>query len=477
MSLVSFTSHKQGVQDLFAALPAPASTSIDRSRSEAPRKDAKPGFNDLLRDSSEAKQVAKRSESPEPVDRLPRSEPQQDEKPATTEKSEKVDRDTQASDASGDAKQSSSEDSASDQTNAEASADTSENQVKDTSEEAQLQAAANAVSAQLDVVEATQTNQTKAQAQAVTNEQIDAAKSKVMASGDKSVEQGQANVSKLSLNAALPTQAQSPNGPTVQADAVATVQPVLQQGANTQTSSGDTQGDSKSTTSVNIVNTTASTNSNAAAITAFTVPDQVSGEARLPISTTPTAQSVDASRQVQAQAQAALNTSDNDSLNTARITRGLANAVQQRGGAVTLRLTPPEMGTVRIQMQITGTSISASFHAESSSAQTLLTNQLAQLRSALESKGMSVDRLTVQPLATTTASQNANQSQNQSQNDAQQQGQGQQHSAGDGRSRGQYSGDSSRQQSSDSQQDNRSGQQAPRGFFDSLSDASEEQAA
>ncbi|MFK7789747.1 MAG: flagellar hook-length control protein FliK, partial [Phycisphaeraceae bacterium] len=152
----------------------------------------------------------------------------------------------------------------------------------------------------------------------------------------------------------------------------------------------------------------------------------------------------------------------------------LANAVQQRGGAVTMRLTPPEMGTVRIQMQITGTNISATFHAESASAQTLLTNQLAQLRSSLESKGMSVDRLSVQPLAATASTNNANQSQNQG--DSQQQGQSQQQSAGDGRSRGQYSGDSSGRQSSD-QQNNGSSQQAPRGFFDRLSDAVEPEAA
>jgi flagellar hook-length control protein FliK len=303
------------------------------------------------------------------------------------------------------------------------------------------------------------------------NQQLDAAQLKEVTSGDKPAGQGQANVSNLSLNAALPNQGQSPTGPTVQADASAAVQPLPQQGDSTQTSSGDGRSDSKSTASAGNVSTAASTSSNAAATTAFTVPDQASGEARLPITTMPAAQSVDAARQ--AQAQAAVNTGDNDSLNTARLTRGLANAVQQRGGAVTLRLTPPEMGTVRIQMQITGTNVSASFHAETSSAQTLLTTQLAQLRSALESKGMSVDRLTVQPLATTASSQNSSQSQ--SQNDAQQQGQ--QQNAGDGRSRGQYSGDSSRQQSSDSQQDSGTNQQAPRGFFDNLNDAAEEQAA
>ncbi|MBX2852200.1 MAG: flagellar hook-length control protein FliK [Phycisphaeraceae bacterium] len=471
MSLVSFTSNKQGVQDLLAALPAPASPPTDRTRGNDQGQDAKPGFNDLLRDSSEAQQAPQRSDAPEPADAQPRSESQQEEQ-AAADKPEQAEQDTQSNDASDGSSQGSSEDDTSGQENAEASAENSENQAKDTSEEAQVQAAANAVSAQLNVIEATETNQPKAQVQASVNQQIDSAQLKEVDSGDKPAGQGQANVSNLSLNAALPNQAQSPTGPTVQADAAASVQPVLQQGDNTQSNSGDTRGDSNSTTSANNVNTTASSSSNAAAATAFTAPDQASGEARLPISTTPTAQSVDAARQ--AQAQAAVNTGDNDSLNTARLTRGLANAVQQRGGAVTLRLTPPEMGTVRIQMQITGTNVSASFHAESASAQTLLTNQLAHLRSALESKGMSVEKLTVQPLAATASSQNANQNQNQS--DTQQQGQGQQQGAGDGRSRGQYSGDGSRQQSSDPQQDSGTNQ-SPGVFFDSLSDASEVQAA
>ncbi len=56
---------------------------------------------------------------------------------------------------------------------------------------------------------------------------------------------------------------------------------------------------------------------------------------------------------------------------------------------------------------------------------------------------MSVERLTVQPLAATAQSQNTSQGQNQ--NDSQQQNQDarQQQSANDGRSRNQYSGDSS----------------------------------
>jgi hypothetical protein len=109
-------------------------------------------------------------------------------------------------------------------------------------------------------------------------------------------------------------------------------------------------------------------------------------------------------------------------LNGARVARGLRNAVQQGGGAVTLRLTPPDLGTVRVQLQIQGTSVAAQFHADNESARSLLNQQLSQLRRALEGQGLQVDRLTVQPMQNPS---NAGQTQ-------QEPGHGQ----GDGRSRG-----------------------------------------
>lgn len=99
-----------------------------------------------------------------------------------------------------------------------------------------------------------------------------------------------------------------------------------------------------------------------------------------------------------------------DQLNAARLARGLQNALQQRGGAVTLRLTPPEMGTVRIHMQMHGTTVTAQFHAESESARTMLSTQLAQLRHALEGQGLSVDRLSVQTMQHSSSSMFDNQS-------------------------------------------------------------------
>ncbi|MEM1109908.1 MAG: flagellar hook-length control protein FliK [Planctomycetota bacterium] len=136
------------------------------------------------------------------------------------------------------------------------------------------------------------------------------------------------------------------------------------------------------------------------------------------------------------------NTSGNDALNAARLTRGLNNAVNQQGGSVTLRLTPPELGTVRIQLNLQGTNVSARFHAETDAAQRLLSQQLGQLRTSLESQGLNVERLGVQSL---NASSNSSGLQQQNSNDP---SQSQSQANADGRSRGQ-SGQSSQQNSQD----------------------------
>ncbi len=85
-----------------------------------------------------------------------------------------------------------------------------------------------------------------------------------------------------------------------------------------------------------------------------------------------------------------------DDLNAVRLSRALNSAVKQNGGGLTLRLTPPELGTVRINLQLQGASVSADFLAESDAGGRLLTKQLTQLRSALENQGLTVERLGVQ---------------------------------------------------------------------------------
>lgn len=138
-----------------------------------------------------------------------------------------------------------------------------------------------------------------------------------------------------------------------------------------------------------------------------------------------------------------------DALNSARLQRGLSSAVNQQNGSVTLRLTPPELGTVRIQLNMQGGNVSAQFHAETESARTLLTQQLGQLRSSLEAQGLNVEKLGVQAMA---GSANSSGLQQQSGNDSSPQNQSQANP--DGRSRGQF-GQSSQQGRQDPDDDPR----------------------
>lgn len=114
--------------------------------------------------------------------------------------------------------------------------------------------------------------------------------------------------------------------------------------------------------------------------------------------------------------------------NVSRVIRGMHGTVNQQGGAVTLRLSPPEMGIVRIEMQIDGGVVTARLHAEHESAKTLLTQRLHELRQSLEMQGLTVDRLHVQTLG-----QDKDAGANSGRQDADPSGQ-------DGRSRGRFAG-------------------------------------
>jgi len=129
---------------------------------------------------------------------------------------------------------------------------------------------------------------------------------------------------------------------------------------------------------------------------------------------------------------------DADGLNAARLSRALNSAVKQNGGGLTLRLTPPELGTVRINLQLQGASVSADFVAESEAGGRLLSRQLAQLRTALESQGLNVERLGVQTKGQAFAGGGGTQSEGQStrQDNASGQARSGSPDADEGRSRG-----------------------------------------
>lgn len=126
----------------------------------------------------------------------------------------------------------------------------------------------------------------------------------------------------------------------------------------------------------------------------------------------------------------------------AAVARGLSAAVLQKGGSLTLKLTPESLGQVRIDMTLDRGSVAVRLEATSVAAHDLLESSMAALRSTLEAKGLSVDRLTVQMAPGAHAAAAASTpSTAQNQPDAQQQhsstsGQSSHHDAGQGASKG-----------------------------------------
>ena len=137
-------------------------------------------------------------------------------------------------------------------------------------------------------------------------------------------------------------------------------------------------------------------------------------------------------------AQAGLDEAAQDEMdpNVARVAQGLRGAMNLKGGSITIRLNPQELGFVRIEMEIQGGTVRAELQSENASVRDLLTHQLGRLRETLAGRGLVVERLEVAAPSSADASQAG-----------QQEGQD---ASGDGRSRGQFF---NQRQSSSHQQD------------------------
>ena len=123
---------------------------------------------------------------------------------------------------------------------------------------------------------------------------------------------------------------------------------------------------------------------------------------------------------------------DQDAPTAGRVIRGLTAMLQQRGGSMTMRLDPPALGQLRVQMTIARGVVTADFQPSTPEAQALLDRSIATLRSALESQGLTVERLTVHPAPSSTPARETADDQSQQGNQS-----SRNHSdAGDGRSRG-----------------------------------------
>ncbi|MEM1185837.1 MAG: flagellar hook-length control protein FliK [Planctomycetota bacterium] len=80
----------------------------------------------------------------------------------------------------------------------------------------------------------------------------------------------------------------------------------------------------------------------------------------------------------------------------ARVSKGLASLVQTKGGSLTLRLTPHALGDVRVHLRMGDGTVSARVEAETESARALLESGVDRLRSALEARGLKVDKVEVE---------------------------------------------------------------------------------
>ena len=79
----------------------------------------------------------------------------------------------------------------------------------------------------------------------------------------------------------------------------------------------------------------------------------------------------------------------------AQFARGLAAALRQGGGTVTLHLKPEQLGDLKIRLQFHKGAVDARFEAHTDEARALLDRSIDSLRAALEAKGLDVERLSV----------------------------------------------------------------------------------
>jgi flagellar hook-length control protein FliK len=89
--------------------------------------------------------------------------------------------------------------------------------------------------------------------------------------------------------------------------------------------------------------------------------------------------------------------------NTETIVRSVRAELLPNGGSMRIKLDPPQLGALNVTVQIRDGVITAAFETSSEEATRLLGHSLNQLKSALESQGIGIDKLHVQQAPKSTA--------------------------------------------------------------------------
>lgn len=80
---------------------------------------------------------------------------------------------------------------------------------------------------------------------------------------------------------------------------------------------------------------------------------------------------------------------------TAQVQRGLAQILRQRGGTLTMKLTPNELGEVKIAIRMQQSRVEGTIDTRTVQARDLLRQNIDALKASLEQRGVTVDRLEV----------------------------------------------------------------------------------
>lgn len=78
-----------------------------------------------------------------------------------------------------------------------------------------------------------------------------------------------------------------------------------------------------------------------------------------------------------------------------QVMSGLRTKIDARNGQADIRLDPPNLGTLRVRIQLDNGIVSAQFYSDHSVVRGLLSENMDKLRSVLQSQGIAVDRLVV----------------------------------------------------------------------------------
>jgi flagellar hook-length control protein FliK len=79
-----------------------------------------------------------------------------------------------------------------------------------------------------------------------------------------------------------------------------------------------------------------------------------------------------------------------------KIVAGVQSQLLPHGGAMQIRLDPPELGALKVMVEMRDGVMSATFETSNEQATQLLSHSLNQLKHVLESQGVTVERLQVQ---------------------------------------------------------------------------------